>query len=655
MSEAGPVGLQITHFDAGGAAAVYTFDASSAGGARALAVGGAGTVYVSDATNPFVDRFTRFDGPTVTTDPATSIDPRDATLNGTINPEGVSSNYHFEYGLDFTYGSSTPVTDAGNGSIPVAKTATISGLAPNTIYHYRIVGSNSSGSIAGPDQTLPTAATPAVLSGPFTSEITPRSASIHGTINPNNNFIVRYHVEYGTTMSYGTSTPAFPRFLLGAGGSDISVDAVPLSGLEPDTLYHFRFVADNDGLGGTQQGADQTFITTPAAGGGATGVSTRRATLTGTINAHGAATTYHFNYGPTAAYGAVTPEVDGGDTDGDRVVSQQVSGLSPDTTYHVQVVATTGDVVRTGADGLFRTAPAPTAVAIGPTIVTTSAATLAGDVNTYGLTGSYRFDVSSLDSPYAISTAERPVAGSASTERVTVPLTGLPAGETFVVQLTVTSNDSSTVSDLVTFATAAVPKVFPPPPGSDTTSTYGCGAPHLDAYNTHPRPGDTIEITGNDLGIGANVTLDDRSLRVSDWSSTGFGLTVPDDAKGTLALTIDCGHRSNTIAIAVFQEPDNAFSISDRSVTGSTAMLTVRVSGPGKVETQATNATAAKVTIKKARTATIKVRLTPTGQRALNRARSRTLKVSARVRYTPAGGKPKSKTVTLTFKRTARR
>ncbi len=92
------------------------------------------------------------------------------------------------------------------------------------------------------------------------------------------------------------------------------------------------------------------------------------------------------------------------------------------------------------------------------------------------------------------------------------------------MQLTVTSNDSSTVSDLVTFATAAVPKVFPPPPASDATSTYGCGSPHLDAYNTHPRPGDTIKITGNDLGIGANVTLDDRSSIVSDWSPTAFGL-----------------------------------------------------------------------------------------------------------------------------------
>ena len=126
-----------------------------------------------------------------------------------------------------------------------------------------------------------------------------------------------------------------------------------------------------------------------------------RASLTGTINPHGVATSYHFNYGPTSSYGRSTPEVDGGSGDGDQVVSQRVSGLLPDTTYHVQVVATSADgVVRAGADGLFRTAPAPTAQAIGPTGVSTDAATLGGEVNTYGLTGTYHFDVWSLDSSY---------------------------------------------------------------------------------------------------------------------------------------------------------------------------------------------------------------------------------------------------------------
>ena len=67
MAEAGPVGLQVTHFSAGGAAVIYTFDASNVGGARAMAASATGTVYTSDGVRAVVERFVRFDGPTVTT------------------------------------------------------------------------------------------------------------------------------------------------------------------------------------------------------------------------------------------------------------------------------------------------------------------------------------------------------------------------------------------------------------------------------------------------------------------------------------------------------------------------------------------------------------------------------------------------------------
>jgi hypothetical protein len=656
VAAAGLLGLQITHFTAGGTTPIYTFDAFDVGGARAMAVSGTGTVYVSDATDAFVARFVRFDGPTLTTEPATAVNARDATLNGTINPGNVASSYYFEYGTGLAYGKRTPVvggTAAGSGNVPVAASASVDGLQPNKTYHYRIVGFNASGSIVGQDETLTTAVAPPTPDGSsplgglpaFASAVTPRSATLHGTVNANNSS-AGWHFEYGTTTAYG-STP-FGGFL--SDGDDQPV-ASALTGLEPDTLYHFRVVTGSGFLlDDPQYGADQTFFTSPAAGGGARHVSTRRATLTATINPHGSATTYHFNYGPTASYGASTPEVDGGHGDGGQMVTQDVSGLSPDTTYHVQVVATTaGGVVRSGADGLFRTSAAPTATAIGPTGVSTEAATLAGEVNTRGLTGSYHFDVWSLDGSYVSATGERPVSGSPSAERVTAALTGLPAGETFVVQLTVTSNDSVGVSDLLTFATASVPKVFPTPLPNE--SVYGCGSPRLDPYNAKPKPGDTIAITGKDLGPGGSAVLADRPLKPTDWSATGFKLSVPDDAAGTLTLTIDCGHRSNTIAVAIFQKPESAFSITGRSVTGSTATLKVKLPGPGKLVSSGASSNAVTATIKKAGTAALKVKLSNGGRRALARAVSHTLKVSVRLRFTPAGGQSVSKTVTLTFKR----
>jgi hypothetical protein len=662
VSEAGPVGVQITHFSAGGAGVVYTFDASTVGGVRDMAVSGAGTVYTSDATHPVVERFTRFDGPTVVTGGTSSLEARSVVLEGTIDPEGVASSYHFEYGTDFTYGSRTPEVGAGTGSSAVAVSTAVGGLDPNLTYHYRLVGSNAAGSIAGVDGSFTTGPAPASVGDSFASEITPRSASIHGTVNPNRAGLANssccltsYLIEYGITTTYGQTAVGADggtlcNFFVGCGGSDQPVVA-PLSGLEPGTTYHFRVVADN-GTGGVQQGPDRTFITAPAAGGGASGVTAGRATLTGTINPHGVATSYHFNYGPTSSYGASTPEVEGGSGDGERAVSQGISGLVPDRTYHVQVVATSADgVVRAGGDGVFRTAPAPTAAVIGPTGVSTDAATLAGEVNTFGSTGSYHFDVWSLDSSYTVSTPVRPVAGFASAERVSAALTGLPAGETFAVQLTVSSNDAVGVSDLATFATAAAPRVFPSPPVSDGVSRYGCGSPRLDAYNSRPKPGEMITISGQDLGVGGSVVLGDRSLKPVDWSASGFKVLVPDDAAGSLALTVNCGRRSNTIAVTLFQEPDNGFLVTGRSVVGSTATLKVRVSGPGKLESFGAGTKMVKVTIKKPGTATLKVKLSRAGVEALSRTASHTRKVAVRVRFTPAGGRSASKTVTITFKR----
>ena len=658
VSEAGLLGVQITHFTAGGAAPIYTFDASEIGGVTAMAVSGVGTVYTSDSTKPFVERFTSFEGPTVVTGSAPSSEARQAVLEGTIDPEGVDSSYHFEYGLDLTYGSSTEESDEVGGSDPVAASAAITALKPNTTYHYRIVGSNASGSIFGGDQSFTTATAPATLDGspPFASAITPRSARIHATINPNSNAFVGWHMEYGTTVAYGSTADTTPFgicFSPNCGGADMPV-VTQLSNLQPGTLYHFSLVASPDGLFGTQFGIDQTFITAPAAGGGASGVTTKRATLTGTINPHGQETSYHFNYGPTSAYGSSTPEVGAGAGDGDQPVSHQVSGLLPDTTYHVQVVATSSDgVKRYGAEGLFRTAPAPKAVAmLSPIGVSTGSATLVGEVNTYGLPGTYRFDVSSLDSPYSFSSVERAVAGHASAERVSVPVDGLPAGETFVVQLSVTSNDSTRFSDQVTFATAAVPRVFPPAPSGGGGGSYGCAAPRLDSYDAKPKPGDMIAVSGRDLGASGTVVLGDRSLVPADWSAGGFKFKIPEDAAGTLPLLVNCGKRSNTIAIAIFKKPSNRFSIADTTVSGSKATLSVKVAGPGKLTSSAAKAKPGGVTVKKARGAKLVVRLNRAGLRALRKSKTGRLKVPVRVRYLPAGGQSATKTVTVTFNRT---
>jgi hypothetical protein len=94
--------------------------------------------------------------PTATTLGAAQITITSATLTGNVNPNGVSTSYYFQYGTTTAYGSRTPSTAVGKGTSTVAAAAQVSGLAPNTRYHYRIIAHNADGTDAGADRTFKT-------------------------------------------------------------------------------------------------------------------------------------------------------------------------------------------------------------------------------------------------------------------------------------------------------------------------------------------------------------------------------------------------------------------------------------------------------------------------------------------------------------------
>jgi hypothetical protein len=95
--------------------------------------------------------------PTVTTGNANSLTQTSAKLNGTVKPNNEATTWHFELGTTTAYGTNTPEQGpivAGSGQTNVS--FEVGGLAPGTVYHYRLVGTNPSGSIAGKDRTFTT-------------------------------------------------------------------------------------------------------------------------------------------------------------------------------------------------------------------------------------------------------------------------------------------------------------------------------------------------------------------------------------------------------------------------------------------------------------------------------------------------------------------
>ena len=94
--------------------------------------------------------------PTVSTGGASQITQTSATLTGKVNPNGARTTYFFQYGTSNLYGATTGPTDAGAGTKAKTATAGLTGLAPFTKYHYRLVAENAQGRTFGGDRTFTT-------------------------------------------------------------------------------------------------------------------------------------------------------------------------------------------------------------------------------------------------------------------------------------------------------------------------------------------------------------------------------------------------------------------------------------------------------------------------------------------------------------------
>lgn len=80
----------------------------------------------------------------------------EANFFASVNPGGLETSYHFEYGTTTAYGQSTPTKSIPAGSDPVAIKAGISGLSPDSDYHAKLVVSNAEGTVESGDRAFTT-------------------------------------------------------------------------------------------------------------------------------------------------------------------------------------------------------------------------------------------------------------------------------------------------------------------------------------------------------------------------------------------------------------------------------------------------------------------------------------------------------------------
>jgi hypothetical protein len=221
-------------------------------------------------------------------------------------------------------------------------------------------GANLEGSIDvfGPDLVVPD-----VTTGPA-SEVRSTSATISGTVNPDDAGEASCQFAWGTSAELGNTTPCPAPIPNG----ERPVEAQQtLTGLTPDTTYDYRLQASNEnGLNPGEPYQDEQFHTS---GPGirqewTTHVASTSVTLGGSIDPNGASTTYYFQYGTTTGYGTDIPAPPGasiGSGSGEVTVGQHVQELLPSTTYHYRIVVrsqVSGEAVEfTGPDQTFTTRP----------------------------------------------------------------------------------------------------------------------------------------------------------------------------------------------------------------------------------------------------------------------------------------------------------
>ncbi len=464
--------------------------------------------------------------PTVTTGNATSVTTNSATLNGTVNPNGTSTTYQFEYGTttsDWSVSPSTPAS-AGSGTTAVAEKANLTGLKTSTDYFYRLVATANGVTTDGTTYFFQTS--PAILqyqslngSTPSKSPITFTSTGGTGTTSGNYTLdpvasgtlgsgdwidVTDYLPSY-TGLSYTSYSATAPQTgITDSCTSPESTVPQPItctftnttsSSLALTSLGSIKvnFTLANDapagnfsntasidfyGNNGSSNEVIINVINPPPTviTNAATSITSDSATLNGTVNPNGNQTHYQFEYGTTTSYGLYGPSsgnVYVGSGTSDVSVAVNISGLTPSTTYDYRIDANyAGFTYVYGSNETFTTPAAPkppTVTTSSATSVTDLTATLNGTVNPNGTSTTYQFQYGTSTSYGSVSPSTAASAGSGTTAVAEkANLSGLAAGTTYDFRLVASNANGATDGANETFTTAAAP-VPPTPPAPTPT------------------------------------------------------------------------------------------------------------------------------------------------------------------------------------------
>lgn len=305
--------------------------------------------------------------PQVTAPQVLSVSYTTAEVGGEVDARGEFTQYNFEVSADggVSWESKGPLGAAEGSTLEPVPPWTMGELVPGTTYQVRLGAKHlftesewTYSSLPNPEFTTPPVAAPGVtISAP--DSVTGTSARFSGSITPGTpaGDPAAYDVEWRFEC-----TPACPGSLGGTIPADSTTTEVEVEataeGLTAGTDYEVTLVASNKG--GTTSDGPEHFSTptiVPVVSDVVAYPQVTEALLEARVNPGGLTATYYIEYGPTAAYGSVTP-VGSLSLGGVPVqVSKSITGLAPEVSYHYQLVATNSLGTTTSGDRTFTTQP----------------------------------------------------------------------------------------------------------------------------------------------------------------------------------------------------------------------------------------------------------------------------------------------------------
>jgi len=189
--------------------------------------------------------------------------------------------------------------------------------------------------------------------------------------------ITATHTNFPNYRTFGTNTVYVdgggnegtpPQFVNPAAGDYHQAPGSVTIGAGTDAPINGAFDVDGDPrkVLTTDIGADEVVVAPAATTGAAGAVTDQSATVSGSVDPKGAPTTYHFEYGPTTAYGRTTAATGAGSGTSAVQAGASLDGLAPETAYHYRLVSANAGGATKGADQTFTTTAAATSPGTPP-------------------------------------------------------------------------------------------------------------------------------------------------------------------------------------------------------------------------------------------------------------------------------------------------